>query len=67
MRLVGVCLEENEKLLVYEYMPNKSLDTILFGKVPHLHFATVKEQIKYVVGISKVCFSVWQILIGAVS
>jgi serine/threonine protein kinase len=37
--LVGVCLEQQERLLVYEFVPGRSLDKIIFGanSESHLH------------------------------
>uniref|UniRef100_A0A453BDE6 Cysteine-rich receptor-like protein kinase 10 n=1 Tax=Aegilops tauschii subsp. strangulata TaxID=200361 RepID=A0A453BDE6_AEGTS len=52
VRLIGVCLEEHEKLVIYEYMPNRSLDTILFDPERSKHLDWGKR-FKIINGIAR--------------
>ncbi|PWA73002.1 Concanavalin A-like lectin/glucanase, subgroup [Artemisia annua] len=43
VRLLGFCLEDEERILIYEFVPNKSLDHFLFGMAKQItHSKSVK-------------------------
>lgn len=47
VRLLGFCLEKNERILVYEFVPNASLDQFIFGKVLFISKCVIKVLCMY--------------------
>ncbi|KAL2482771.1 chitotriosidase-1-like [Forsythia ovata] len=52
VKLLGFCIEGEEKMLIYEYMPNKSLDTYLFDPVKRL-WLDWEKRVQIIEGISQ--------------
>ncbi|XVE90428.1 hypothetical protein DITRI_Ditri20bG0076900 [Diplodiscus trichospermus] len=52
VRLLGCCVEGEEKMLVYEYMPNKSLDAFIFDPAKQ-KLLDWKQRFNIIEGISR--------------
>ncbi|KAL2561844.1 hypothetical protein AAZV13_20G105200 [Glycine max] len=52
VRLLGFCLETGERILVYEFLPNKSLDYFIFDPIKRL-FLDWERRYKIIEGISR--------------
>ncbi|XP_048132214.1 cysteine-rich receptor-like protein kinase 15 [Rhodamnia argentea] len=52
VRLLGFCAEREEKLLVYEYMPNRSLDVFLFDAQRRIELSW-SRRLNIIIGIAR--------------
>ncbi|CAA3033542.1 G-type lectin S-receptor-like serine threonine-kinase At4g27290 [Olea europaea subsp. europaea] len=52
VKLLGCCLEGDERMLIYEYMPNESLDYFIFDQ-HRKALLTPKKRLEIVMGISR--------------
>ncbi|KAM1119417.1 hypothetical protein TB2_043551 [Malus domestica] len=52
VRLIGFCLEGNERLLIYEFVPNASLDHFIFDPIKRAHLDW-DSRCKIILGIGR--------------
>ncbi|XP_039026679.1 G-type lectin S-receptor-like serine/threonine-protein kinase SD1-1 [Hibiscus syriacus] len=52
VRLLGCCIQGVERMLVYEYMPNTSLDAFIFGQ-KHSEVLTWSKRFEIICGIAR--------------
>ncbi|XP_027177136.1 cysteine-rich receptor-like protein kinase 10 isoform X1 [Coffea eugenioides] len=52
VRLIGICTEKEEKMLIYDYMPNKSLDFYLYDPTRRL-FLDWEKRLAIIEGVTQ--------------
>ncbi|KAL2333260.1 hypothetical protein Fmac_014473 [Flemingia macrophylla] len=53
VRLLGFCIDREERILVYEYFPNKSLNIYLFGDSYKKNILKWKVRLKIIEGVTQ--------------
>ncbi|KAI6704876.1 hypothetical protein NL676_007838 [Syzygium grande] len=52
VRLLGCCIDQDERILIYEYLPNKSLDCFIFDEVKRTTLEW-NQRFKIILGIAR--------------